>query len=95
MALATAEANEQHYEVFRLHAPSLSHSDDALTRACGRPTEFFCLSLGARKKYSCCYWPAGCDSLEEAEEQCLELCAERAKLTDGQDVLDLGCGLRD
>lgn len=71
VALATAEANEQHYEV---------------------PTEFFHLSLGSRKKYSCCVWPDGCQSLEEAEERCLETYAERAKLADGQDVLDLGCG---
>jgi cyclopropane-fatty-acyl-phospholipid synthase len=48
--------------------------------------------LGKRLKYSCCYWPEGVRTLEEAEEAMLRLTCERARLEDGMDVLDLGCG---
>ncbi len=56
------------------------------------PPAFFELVLGPHLKYSCCYWPAGIDDLGDAEEAMLRLYAERARLQDGQDVLDLGCG---
>jgi cyclopropane-fatty-acyl-phospholipid synthase len=56
------------------------------------PTDFFCLVLGKRLKYSCCYWPAGVNTLDDAEEAMLRLYRERARLADGQRVLDLGCG---
>lgn len=56
------------------------------------PAAFFHLVLGARKKYSCCYWPRGVHSLDQAEEAMLQLTCERAHLADGMDILDLGCG---
>ena len=56
------------------------------------PTQFYKLALGPHLKYSCAYWPEDCASLAEAEKATLELVAERAQLTDGQSVLDLGCG---
>lgn len=56
------------------------------------PAAFFELVLGARKKYSCCYWPVGVHSLDQAEEAMLQLTCERAQLMDGMDILDLGCG---
>jgi len=56
------------------------------------PAEFFQLVLGARKKYSCCYWSRGVNSLEQAEDAMLQLTCERAQLEDGMDILDLGCG---
>ncbi|MBL9020386.1 MAG: class I SAM-dependent methyltransferase [Myxococcales bacterium] len=56
------------------------------------PAELFSLVLGPHLKYSSCYWPAGTQSLGEAEASMLALTAERAQLSDGQDVLDLGCG---
>lgn len=56
------------------------------------PTEFFRLILGPRLKYSSCLWPAGVETLVEAEDAMLDLCAQRADLADGQRVLDLGCG---
>ena len=44
-------------------------------------------------KYSSCLFPPGKDvSLDEAEELMLDLYCKRAKLEDGMDVLDLGCG---
>ena len=71
VAVATEEANEQHYEV---------------------PTELFELMLGPALKYSSGYWPDGVTTLGQAEQAMLELTCERARLADGQDVLDLGCG---
>jgi cyclopropane-fatty-acyl-phospholipid synthase len=43
-------------------------------------------------KYSACFFPSGQESLDEAEEAMLALYVERARLADGQRVLELGCG---
>jgi cyclopropane-fatty-acyl-phospholipid synthase len=56
------------------------------------PPDFFELVLGPRLKYSSCYWPEGTHSLAEAEEAMLALTCERARIEDGQSILDLGCG---
>jgi len=71
VAIATREANEQHYEV---------------------PTAFFEQVLGPHLKYSSCYYRAGATSLGEAEAAMLGLTCERARLRDGEDILELGCG---
>ncbi|HUW10875.1 MAG TPA: cyclopropane-fatty-acyl-phospholipid synthase family protein [Anaerolineae bacterium] len=56
------------------------------------PAAFFQTVLGRRLKYSCCYWPDGVTTLEEAEDAMLRLTCQRACLEDGMEVLDLGCG---
>lgn len=56
------------------------------------PTEFFQAVLGKRLKYSACYFPNEKTTLDEAEENALQLYAERAQLKDGQHILELGCG---
>jgi cyclopropane-fatty-acyl-phospholipid synthase len=56
------------------------------------PSEFFVRVLGPRLKYSACYFDTPHDTLAAAEERMLALTCERAGLTDGQDVLELGCG---
>lgn len=56
------------------------------------PPEFFKLVLGPRLKYSSAYYPEGCTSLEEAEEAMLGITCERARLADGMDILEMGCG---
>lgn len=71
IAVDTAAANEQHYEV---------------------PAAFFEKVLGRRLKYSSGYWPAGVDTLDASEEAMLDLYVRRARIEDGQDILDLGCG---
>ena len=43
-------------------------------------------------KYSSGYWPREDTTFAESEEAMLALSCERAQLTDGQDVLELGCG---
>ena len=54
--------------------------------------EFYQQCLGKRMKYSCAYYPEGVTTLNAAEEAMLSLTCERARLEDGQDVLELGCG---
>jgi cyclopropane-fatty-acyl-phospholipid synthase len=56
------------------------------------PAEFFRLVLGPRLKYSCCLWPEGVETIAEAEEAMLALTCERARVEDGMELLDLGCG---
>jgi len=56
------------------------------------PAEFFQCILGPRLKYSSCFWPQGVATLAQAEEAMLGLTAERARIGDGQDILELGCG---
>jgi cyclopropane-fatty-acyl-phospholipid synthase len=56
------------------------------------PAEFFEQVLGPQRKYSSAWWPQGTTTLAEAEEHALRTTAERAQLTNGQRVLELGCG---
>ena len=56
------------------------------------PPSFFNLVLGKYNKYSSCYWGDGATSLDEAEASSLKITCERAELSDGMDILELGCG---
>ena len=73
-------------------APVALHTDKANEQHYELPPAFFGLTLGARRKYSSCHWPEGVATLDAAEEAMLALTCARAELTDGQDVLELGCG---
>lgn len=55
------------------------------------PTEFYHFVLGKNKKYSCGHWDNS-TNLDDAETEMLEITTQRAKLVDGQDILELGCG---
>lgn len=69
MAIETAAANAQHYEV-----------GTGVLKAC----------LGPRMKYSCCLYPTKKETLGQAEIVMLENYVERAHLSDGMKILDLG-----
>jgi len=56
------------------------------------PADFFALALGPHRKYSSAWWPAGTESLEQAEAVALATTCEHAALADGQSILELGCG---
>lgn len=56
------------------------------------PAEFFQRVLGPRLKYSCCCFPDETTSLSEAEEAALAATCERAGLSEGMQILELGCG---
>jgi len=73
-------------------SPIAVHTDAANAQHYEVPTEFFKKLLGPRLKYSACLWPEGVNTLEAAETAMLKLVCERARLADGQTVLDLGCG---
>ena len=55
------------------------------------PPEFFRKVLGKRLKYSCSLFNDQ-ESLDEAEVKMLDLYIDRAGITNGQEILDLGCG---
>ncbi len=73
-------------------APVALHPDAANRQHYEVPARFFELILGPRLKYSACLFPTGRESLAAAEEAMLELTCERAELSDGQQILELGCG---
>jgi cyclopropane-fatty-acyl-phospholipid synthase len=91
--LREASQSDQQQLIAQLKAsPIAVHAADANRQHYEVPAKFFELVLGTNRKYSCCYWPAGVDSLNEAEERMLSLTVERAQLADGQRILELGCG---
>jgi len=56
------------------------------------PAAFFEHVLGPRLKYSGCLWCDDTPDLEAAEVAALASTGEHAGLSDGQDILELGCG---
>jgi len=72
--------------------PIAPDSDRANDQHYEVPAEFFALALGPHRKYSCCYWGEGIDSLDAAEAAALAITCERAELADGMRILELGCG---
>ncbi len=60
------------------------------------PTEFYARVLGRHLKYSSCFFPhpnaAPAENLDAAEARMLALTCQRARLDDGQGILELGCG---
>jgi cyclopropane-fatty-acyl-phospholipid synthase len=56
------------------------------------PASFFRMHLGPRLKYSCCIYPAGNETLAQAEDLTLAQYVDRADIGEGQRILDLGCG---
>ena len=56
------------------------------------PPIFFQTVLGKYLKYSSGFWPDGVNSLDESEKAMLNITLEHAEITDGMDILELGCG---
>eukprot|EP00268_Persea_americana_P004836 TRINITY_DN1156_c3_g1_i4.p1 TRINITY_DN1156_c3_g1~~TRINITY_DN1156_c3_g1_i4.p1 ORF type:complete len:360 (+),score=68.93 TRINITY_DN1156_c3_g1_i4:267-1346(+) len=56
------------------------------------PISFLKLIHGKKLKQSCCYFRDESTTLDEAEIAMLDLYCERARIKEGQSVLDLGCG---
>lgn len=72
--------------------PIATHVGQANAQHYELPPRFFELILGPSRKYSCCYYQSETSSLAGAEEAALEATARNAGITDGQAILDLGCG---
>ena len=64
-------------------SPLVVHADKANQQHYELPPGFFQRVLGARLKYSGCYWPEGVGDLDTAEEEALRLVCERAQIADG------------
>lgn len=75
-----------------LESPVAINTDEANEQHYALPPEFMEIALGSRLKYSSGYWPEEVDTLDNAEVAALELVAERAQLSDGMKILELGCG---
>lgn len=86
-----AEANARFAESMNT-APVAPLPEKANEQHYELPPEFFALALGPHRKYSCCHWGPGIETLADAEEQALAITCERAQLADGQRILELGCG---
>lgn len=91
-------SQEVQKERFMAFIEDLKQSDIAINTSAANeqhyecPTEFFTTVLGARRKYSCCYWDEIITNLDQAEEAMLDITAKRARIENGQRILDLGCG---
>lgn len=73
-------------------SPIAINTGDANEQHYEVPTEFYKYCLGKHLKYSSGYWKDGVTDINVSEYDMLELTCQRAELTDGQDVLELGCG---
>jgi cyclopropane-fatty-acyl-phospholipid synthase len=79
--------------VSRLSAEPVAVETDAANRQHYEvPADFYRHVLGPHLKYSGGFWPTGAATLAESEEAMLALTTSRARIADGQAVLDLGCG---
>ena len=56
------------------------------------PTQFYQYCLGKNLKYSSGYWKPGVTDINTSEDDMLEITCQRAELSNGQQVLELGCG---
>jgi len=68
------------------------HTEAANTQHYEVPAEFFARVLGPNRKYSSLFYKDEASTLQEAEEEALRQTAAHAGLTDGQSILELGCG---
>jgi cyclopropane-fatty-acyl-phospholipid synthase len=73
-------------------SPIAINTADANAQHYELPTAFFEKVLGKHLKYSSCYFDSPRDTLDAAEARMLALTCERARLVDGERILELGCG---
>lgn len=73
-------------------SPIAVNTSDANEQHYEVPAEFFRLVLGPRMKYSAGLWPEETTTFAESEEAMLALTCHRARIQDGMEILELGCG---
>jgi cyclopropane-fatty-acyl-phospholipid synthase len=88
-----ARASAQQAFIEELKASPIAISTEAANQQHYElPTAFYQLCLGARLKYSSGLWSEDVTTLDESEQAMLRLTCERARIEDGQQILELGCG---
>ncbi|EQA46442.1 cyclopropane-fatty-acyl-phospholipid synthase [Leptospira broomii serovar Hurstbridge str. 5399] len=91
----TFEKNQEHLmEYIRTlkTSPIAVHTKSANEQHYEVPADFFKLVMGKHMKYSSGYWVSPTVGIDESERTMLQLTCDRADLSDGMSVLDLGCG---
>ena len=68
------------------------HAEAANAQHYEVPAAFFGRVLGPNRKYSSCFYRGPASTLQEAEEEALRQTVDHAGLSDGQSILELGCG---
>ena len=77
---------------FLSHGPLATDTSTANDQHYCVPPAFFKLALGQRLKYSSGFFSDSAKTLNEAETDMLELTVSRARIEDGNSILELGCG---
>jgi cyclopropane-fatty-acyl-phospholipid synthase len=91
--LAAAPENEESAFVRAMAAyPIAEHAEAANDQHYKLPPSFFRLILGPLRKYSCCLYGDGAETLGDAEAHAVRETIAHADLADGQRILELGCG---
>ncbi|MBK3646120.1 cyclopropane-fatty-acyl-phospholipid synthase family protein [Streptomyces sp. MBT33] len=75
----------RHLHTKRTDKRAISHHYDV-------GNDFYEIVLGPSMVYSCAYWPSPDATLEQAQHDKLELVCRKLGLTEGQRLLDVGCG---
>lgn len=86
------DALERAFALDMARFPIAQHTAEANAQHYEVPSAFFEQVLGAHRKYSCCLFPTGAETLDEAEAIALHETVAHAGLADGQEILELGCG---
>jgi len=90
-----AEARQQRFNdllALLRESPIAVETDAANEQHYEVPAAFFERVLGRYLKYSCCYFDPGVTDLSRAEGRMLDITVGRARIEDGMDILELGCG---
>jgi cyclopropane-fatty-acyl-phospholipid synthase len=88
----TDEGTEAAFALSMHERPIAEATAIANTQHYELPPAFFALVLGPLRKYSSCLYAGPDSTLAEAELLALEETAAHARLADGQEILELGCG---
>ena len=91
LALGNAETDAEFAREMAARAIA-ENTDEANSQHYEVPAAFFARALGPNRKYSSCFYNAANSTLQEAEEEALRQTVEHADLSDGQSILELGCG---
>ncbi|TPX44879.1 hypothetical protein SeLEV6574_g04231 [Synchytrium endobioticum] len=91
-SLEESDASKMSFIASLKTQPIATHPSEANAQHYELPTSFFASCLGPHMKYSCCLWTPAAATLADAEDAMLSLYAERARVSAGMRILDLGCG---